>query len=123
MPFLDAMIAQLVDNAKLTSRERTVEGMFAALFHGSDADPNLNGVGGLAGLVMRFENAGLGDIVHSWTGPGPNRPVTTQQLRAVLGDDAIHKIATASAAEDRDILGELALLLPGVVRRISHGTK
>ena len=123
MAFLDALIARLVDNSTLSHDERSVENLFHALFQGVNGNPNVVGIGGLAGLQDRFEKVGLGYIVQSWTGAGPNLPVTQAQLRAVLGDEAVRVIANASARENRDILTELSILLPGVVRRITHGTE
>jgi len=120
MAFLEDIIAQLVDNAGLTRTDRSVESLVSALFHGSDHGA---GIGGLQGLIKRFDDAGLGYIIHSWTGPGPKLPVTPDQLRAVLSDNLLKSIAAASTREEHDILLELSLLLPGVVERVTHPTK
>ena len=37
--------------------------------------------GGLAGLVRKFQEQGLGDQVNSWVGTGNNLPVTADHLR------------------------------------------
>ncbi len=43
-------------------------------------------IGNVTGLLERLRAAGLGPEVDSWLGPGPNLPVTPQQLREVLFD-------------------------------------
>ena len=121
MPFLQNIIAQLVDNAHHQDADHPVDNLFGALFRGpADPGDQATGIGGLAGLVSRFERAGLGGIIHSWTGAGPILPATPEQLRAVLGVDAAKAIAAASEREGSDIMAELALLLPGVVHRMTH---
>jgi len=123
MAFLENIIAQLVDNSHMNSVDHSVEGFVGAFFRGLPAGSDATGIGGLPGLVSRFERVGLGGIIRSWTGSGPILPVTPEQLRAVLGNDAVKAIAAASAHEERDILVELSLLLPGVVHRVTHQTK
>ena len=41
--------------------------------------------GGLAGLVERFQQAGLGNVLQSWIGTGANLPISGEQLASVLG--------------------------------------
>jgi uncharacterized protein YidB (DUF937 family) len=36
--------------------------------------------GGLGGLIGKFQQAGLGDIVGSWVGSGQNMPISADQL-------------------------------------------
>jgi uncharacterized protein YidB (DUF937 family) len=50
-------------------------------------------VGGLSGLIEKFQNGGLGDVASSWVGKGDNLPVSGEQIRTVLGDDTIRGIA------------------------------
>jgi uncharacterized protein YidB (DUF937 family) len=49
--------------------------------------------GGLGGLVGKFEQAGLGNVVSSWIGSGQNLPISADQLQSVLGSDAVAGIA------------------------------
>ena len=46
-------------------------------------------VGGLGGLVSRFEQAGMGEVIGSWIGTGENQPVSGGQLQDALGSDVI----------------------------------
>lgn len=45
----------------------------------------LNQSGGLAGLLDRFKQQGLGREVDSWVGTGANLPLSLDQLKQVLG--------------------------------------
>jgi uncharacterized protein YidB (DUF937 family) len=49
--------------------------------------------GGLNAIVAKLEQAGLGEQVKSWTGNGQNLPITADQLRQVLGSDAVRQLA------------------------------
>ena len=62
---------------------------------GQDVDQGMRGIaaGGLAGIISGFERAGLGHIVQSWIGNGPNQPVSPQQLQGVFGNDRVQAMA------------------------------
>lgn len=80
------------------------------------------GVGGLGDLIGRFTQGGLGDLVHSWIGTGPNAPVTGDQLGQVLGSDALGKIAAQLGVDPTEAAGQIAKILPEVVDRLTpHG--
>jgi len=49
--------------------------------------------GGLNAIVAKLEQAGLGEQVKSWIGNGQNLPITADQLRQVLGSDAVKQLA------------------------------
>jgi uncharacterized protein YidB (DUF937 family) len=51
------------------------------------------GQGGLNAIVAKLEQAGLGEQVKSWIGNGQNLPITADQLRQVLGSDAVKQLA------------------------------
>jgi uncharacterized protein YidB (DUF937 family) len=52
-----------------------------------------NQPGGLGGVVESLSKGGLGDVVSSWIGNGPNPPVTTGQLQGALGSGTTDAIA------------------------------
>jgi uncharacterized protein YidB (DUF937 family) len=60
----------------------------------SDLLANNGELGGLGGLVARFNQAGLGDVVSSWIGSGENQPISADQLSGVLGSDVLGKAAS-----------------------------
>ena len=73
------------------------------------------GGGGVGGLVSMFEQAGLGHIAQSWTGNGPNQPVSPQQLQGVLGEDRVNSMASQSGMQPQDFLSQLSQHLPNAV--------
>lgn len=76
-------------------------------------------LGGLDGLVAKFNQAGLGDIVGSWIGSGANLPVSAEQLSGVLGQDVVAKIAAPLGLDASQLTGQLAQLLPGLVDKLT----
>jgi uncharacterized protein YidB (DUF937 family) len=75
--------------------------------------------GGLGGLVSKFQQSGLGDVVSSWISTGQNLPVSADQLRGALGDDTIGQLARQTGSSHGDILGQLTQLLPQVVDKLT----
>lgn len=75
--------------------------------------------GGLGGLVGRFEQAGLGNVVSSWIGSGQNLPISADQLQSVLGSDAVAGIAAKLGVNPADAMGQLSTMLPGLVDKLT----
>ena len=77
------------------------------------------GLGGLGGLLQKFEQAGLGHVASSWVGTGANQPVTPDQLGGVLGGDVVANLARQLGLNSQDVLGQLSHMLPQVVDKIT----
>lgn len=75
--------------------------------------------GGLGGLVEKFEQAGLGNVVSSWVGSGQNQPISADQLSNVLGSDALSGIAAKLGVDPSEAAGQLAQVLPGLVDHLT----
>jgi uncharacterized protein YidB (DUF937 family) len=75
--------------------------------------------GGLGGLVSRFQQSGLDDVIASWISSGQNQPISPDQLRGALGDDVLGRLAQQAGVPRADVLGPLAELLPQVVDRLT----
>ena len=73
----------------------------------------------LAGLVQKFEQAGLGQVVNSWVGTGANQPVSADQLGGVLGGDMVAGLARQLGLNPQDALGQLSQMLPQVVDKLT----
>lgn len=71
--------------------------------------------GGLPGLIEQFQRGGLGDVIASWIGSQQNLPVTPGQLRPVLGDDLVGKLAQGSGLNAESVLSNLSVMLPSLV--------
>lgn len=75
--------------------------------------------GGLNGLVQQFASKGLGDIVNSWVGTGPNKAITPEQIQHGLGSDTINQIASKVGLPADQISSQLAILLPSVIDKLT----
>lgn len=79
--------------------------------------------GGLTGLVQAFHDQGLGAIVASWIGTGPNQPITADQISKVLGPERIQLIATKLGVAPETVSTQLATVLPGLINHLTpNGT-
>lgn len=78
--------------------------------------------GGLGGLVSKFEQAGLGQVVNSWIGKGENAPISGGQLGDVLGSDTVTSIASKLGVNAATLLPMLATMLPQLIDHLTpHG--
>jgi uncharacterized protein YidB (DUF937 family) len=80
---------------------------------------NDGGAGGLSGLVTKFQQAGMGDVIASWISTGQNKPISTDQLSNVLGNDMLKGLASKLGGNQSDIAGQLANMLPGLVDQLT----
>jgi uncharacterized protein YidB (DUF937 family) len=80
---------------------------------------NDGGVGGLEGLVAKFQQAGLGDVIGSWIGSGQNQAISADQLSNVLGSDALSGLAGKLGIDQSDVAGQLSNILPGLVDKLT----
>jgi uncharacterized protein YidB (DUF937 family) len=74
-----------------------------------------NQPGGLNGLVQKFQQGGLGDVVQSWVGNGENQAISPDQLHSVLGSDVVSGLAQKIGMQPDQVSGLLAQVLPHVV--------
>ena len=80
------------------------------------------GMGGLGGLLQQFQRNGQGDVMDSWIGTGPNRPIAPHQLQEALGPDTISDLSQRTGMPQQDLLSELSRVMPGVVDQLTpHG--
>jgi uncharacterized protein YidB (DUF937 family) len=75
--------------------------------------------GGLGGLVSKFEQAGMGDVIGSWIGKGENAPISGGQLQDVLGSDVVSGIAQKLGVNSATLLPILATLLPTLIDHLT----
>ncbi|MDE2370086.1 MAG: DUF937 domain-containing protein [Burkholderiales bacterium] len=77
------------------------------------------GLGGLVGLVEKFQQSGLGPQVASWIGTGQNMPVSGDQVTNALGTGAVGQIAQQLGLSHGDAAGQLAQMLPQLIDKLS----
>jgi uncharacterized protein YidB (DUF937 family) len=75
--------------------------------------------GGLQGLIEKFQQGGLGDVVSSWVGKGENLPISAEQLTNVLGNDTLTGLASKFGVNTSDLAGQLSSVLPGLVDKLT----
>lgn len=78
--------------------------------------------GGLKGLMEKFNQAGMGDVLGSWIGSGQNAPISGTDLGAVLGGDTMGDLAAQLGMSQNEAAGHLAQVLPGLIDKLTpHG--
>lgn len=79
----------------------------------------IGGEGGLGGLVSKFTQGGLGDVVNSWVSTGENKPISGGQLSEVLGSGQLRSIAEKTGLPIEDITKKVSEFLPGIVDKLT----
>lgn len=77
------------------------------------------GTGGLGSFVQDFHDKGLGSVVSSWVGNGPNQPITAAQVENVLGTDRVRMIAGKLGLPPAAVTTGLAAVLPHVIDKLT----
>ncbi|MGL6046123.1 MAG: YidB family protein [Vogesella sp.] len=83
------------------------------------ANTLLNDNGGVAGLVEKFQNGGLGEIVSSWVGTGANLSITPEQIQSVLGNEQIAGLAEKLGIDPAVASQQIAEHLPSVIDKLT----
>jgi len=78
-----------------------------------------NQPGGLSGLVQRFHEKGLGELVTSWISTGRNLPTSSDQIQHVLGNEQVQQFAAKAGISPDLASSKLAELLPLIVDRLT----
>ena len=102
----------------------SLKGMAGEAAGGQDAS---NIVGGLLGqggaelpaLLNKFHAGGLGNLAQSWVGKGANLPISPEQVKAVLGSDAVAGIAAKLGITPEAAAAKVAGILPEVIDKLT----
>jgi uncharacterized protein YidB (DUF937 family) len=116
-PLMLALLALLASGVLFAKRD-------AGPSAGPDAQPSSDQgagglLGGLGGLIDKFQQGGLGNAINSWIGHGQNHPVSPGQLGSALGPDVIKTLAQRSGMSEEEITKQLSQILPGVVDKLT----
>ncbi len=77
----------------------------------------------LNGFVAALQKGGLGPRVQSWLGSGANQPISSDQLKAVLGNAQVQDFARHLGLPVDETLKVMAQYLPDIVDKASpNGT-
>lgn len=76
-------------------------------------------VGGLHGLAERFDEAGLGNVIHSWISDGPNIAISADELQQVLGERHLEQIAEETGYTEIEVAYRLSNMLPDLIDQLT----
>ncbi|MFN8630721.1 MAG: YidB family protein [Chloroflexota bacterium] len=83
----------------------------------------VSGHGGLEGLIGQLTSGGLGDVVNSWVGTGPNQHVDPAHLANALGNDKVSELAGKAGLPVEQFLPILASALPSIIDALTPDGK
>lgn len=114
MGILDSAIEMLGGNhlPMMDARTKLMQAALSLLANNGQA-------GGLNGLVERFNEAGLGNVIQSWIGSGANVPVTGLQLRQVLDEGQLTQISEETGLSGPEAAVQLSGMLPDLVDKLT----
>ena len=69
---------------------------------GEEADGGL--LGGLGGLIAKFQKGGAGDVMNSWIGSGPNKPIDPGTLARTVGQSTLKDLAARAGMSEQELL-------------------
>ncbi len=76
-------------------------------------------VGGLQGLLQKFQSAGLGEQVSSWIGTGNNLPISAEHIQQVLGGGHLEQLAQQAGMDHGQAALGLSQLIPQMVDHLT----
>lgn len=79
----------------------------------------LQSQGGVQGLIEKFQQGGLEQIVKSWIGTGENQPISVSQILEVFGKDNIDNATQEVGVEQQKAPNLLSEYLPKIVDTLS----
>ncbi|WP_374340018.1 YidB family protein [Methyloversatilis sp.] len=98
-------------------------GNHAALIQAAMSLINSPQIGGIQGLIAKFQQGGLGEVVASWLGSGQNLPISGDQIKAVFGAEQIGGVAQEVGMSSQEVSSGLAGLLPQLIDQLSPDGK
>ena len=75
--------------------------------------------GGLGDLLKQLQQGGHGETANSWVSPGPNKPISPNDLANALGADQINNLMSQSGLSREELLNGLSRHLPEVVDHLT----
>lgn len=100
----------------VTSNPQVLQAVLSLL---SNREGSIGGPAGLGGLISAFQNKGLGDVMSSWVGGGPNQAIAPEQINNVLGPDVLGQFAQMAGINASDAGSVLANVLPGLINHVT----
>ncbi len=106
--------------------------LMSKLSGGANADSGAvqNALGSLLGngktpdigsLLSGLQSGGLGDIAKSWLGDGDNAPISADQLKNVVDENKLSKLASVLGTDEGSVISGLQEAMPQMVDKASSG--
>jgi len=83
----------------------------------------LEKMGGIEGLVKKFQQSGMGDIAESWISTGENKNINPEQLANVLGRDQVDAVAQQAGIPQPQGASVLSRILPAMIDKLTPDGK
>jgi uncharacterized protein YidB (DUF937 family) len=83
----------------------------------------LQAMGGVDGLVKKFQQSGLGDLAASWVGTGENKSILPDQLTSIFGKDQIAALAQQAGIPESQGASVLSQILPAMIDKLTPDGK
>ena len=123
MSLLDTVLGAVAKNSPTSGGVNDIIGMVSnnprLLEIATKLLSNDGNAGGLQGLVAKFQQAGLGEVIGSWIGLGQNQAISGEQLSNVLGSDSLSGLASEYGVDNADAAAQLSRILPGLVDKLT----
>lgn len=115
MSLLDSVInTALKTFLKGDSNQDAISSLLASLF---------KQVGGLPGLIEKFQKGGFEEIINSWMSNNENLPISSEQLRQVLGSDFVENLAEKASLDTSVFESLMTHGLPKIVSALTENGK
>ena len=75
--------------------------------------------GGIAGLMNKFSQGGLGSVFSSCVGMGENHTITPTQIQSVMGSQQVQALAAKLGVDPNQASAFLAEYLPKVIDKLT----
>lgn len=111
--FTDLVQSALGANAPSSQTETQTQNLL------SGAMGMLESMGGVDGLIKKFQQSGLGDLAASWVGTGANKSINAEELTQVLGKEQISELAQQAGIPESEGASVLSKILPDFIDKLT----
>ncbi len=114
-------LAQATGGSPAGAGQGGLAGLLGSLFGGAGQGGTTAGAmhGALTDLVDHMTNNGQGAAAQSWVQNGPNKELSTNELEAALGSDAVNELSNRTGLSRDDLLQRLKSVLPTAVDQMT----
>jgi uncharacterized protein YidB (DUF937 family) len=116
MGLLDTLMKMAGGSTPVTSKDQNAITSIIDLLNNKE-------VGGLDGLIGKFSQGNMSNIMDSWISAGKNKSVTASQLNNTLGSNIIGQLATKLGISPKLALSQLVKFLPLIVDKLTPDGK